>query len=98
HGENHLPARIAELLRQLYAGLPGADEQHPTRREVVGAPVVVRVELLDRRRQTARDRRDVWPLERTAGDDDVAGEHRTPTGLETKSAGAVIGRGQARNV
>jgi hypothetical protein len=65
--------RGRQLLRDLEAGVPAADDQHGARGHVVRPTVVGAVRLEDLLREVRRLRRDPRHLERPGGDDDLVG-------------------------
>ena len=86
-GEGHGVAGAGGFERDIRAGVRGADHEHRPVGELLGSPVVERVELADRRVELRRERRHDREAVRAGGDDDVLGEHLVAVAeLEAESA------------
>ena len=72
---------VAELGRDLQSGVPAADDQNRTVRDLLGVAVRAAVELGHVRGQRLAERRDDRSLERTGGDHDVSGEDLAIAGV-----------------
>ena len=92
----HLAARVLELLGDLDAGLAGADDEDRARRQIRLAPVGVRVERRDPRRQRRSDLRDARDVERAARDDDVLRRQRPVVRVEREARRRIAARGAGR--
>ena len=87
--------RRGAFLGDLAAGVRGADDQHPPRREVTGALVVRAVELDNIRVEILRDRRNDGNVERSGRDHDLPGVQRLGTRLREVAPVAAGQRGHA---
>lgn len=82
---------VVEFLRDLGSGLPGADDEHGSVRQLAGVPVAGGVELPDVRREPPGGVRDLRALVRAGRQDDVACGDRARGGVRDEAA---VRRGQ----
>ncbi len=97
HREMHPTVGQVQILGDLAAGLTGTDHQHFTRRQLVGAAVLRRVDLRQLAGQPVGQPGDQRHLVRTRGQYDLIGYQLAATGTDQSPAFSIAAQAGSRD-